>query len=52
MKGLIEIIEQLSGYLDMAAGAGFFSDEELEDISKLENELYIQIQDMEVSNED
>lgn len=52
MRSLMEILESLTGYLDEVACAGFFTDEELDDIESLENELYIQIKDMEVTNED
>lgn len=52
MRSLIEILEAFTGYLDMAACMGVFNDDELEEIGKLEDELYVQIKDMEIVDED
>ena len=52
MRDLVEILDALTGYLDMTAGAGFFTEDESNDIDTLENELYMQIKDMEVIDED
>jgi hypothetical protein len=39
MSDITKTLKKLTGYLDMVAGTGFFTDKELQDIKSLENEL-------------
>lgn len=48
----VKILDKLSAYLDMVASTGFFTDEELEDIYKLEDKLYKLIKDKEIKDAD
>ena len=48
----VKILDKINEYLNYAANSGVFTDEELEDIYKLEDKLYKLIKDKEIKNAD